>query len=292
MPATENNLRRFAVKLLCCAAFLAAGALTPAHAAGPQLAVHVVISSEKKPAFSSLRLSVLAPDGRVAWRHDAADGTGLDNITSRGLQADGWHTAPGVYRFVVTYSLADGAKKELREEQEFKVEGKELRVQCLLWFGEAKGQPISLDYFRIARILRGAGGVLLAKNWIPGRGGSPRYTVNSSLKEPIYGAGLRGNFFGRVETEVNGSWVNYPRGGFCGTVDGGQPIPAGGSADSIEGYFLGRAKEFVPGRYRYVLQYTLRRGPAESLFGDDSESPARRRTPEVYEIYDEFYIGG
>ena len=292
MLASQKNLSRFVITLLCCAAFVAAGARTSVAAPGPQITVRVLVSSAKKPAFDGLRISVAAPGGKVSWLYDAGDGSVLDNLRTDGLRADGWYTAPGVYTFVVTYTAAGGARKEVREEQEFKVGGKELRVDCFLWFGRGEGKPFSLGDFRITRVLQGSGGVLLAKDWVPSPEATPRYKINSRLKEPVYGEGLFGNFFGRVETEIDGSWVPYPRGGFCGTVGGGRPIPPGGSADSIEGYFLSEVKPFVPGRYRYVLGYTVESADEELLSEGVRKNRARKRVPVVYEIYDEFYIGG
>jgi len=102
--------------------------------------------------------------------------------------------------------------------------------------------------------------------------------------------GWPGNFFGHIQREVHGQWINYPRGGFCGTVAGGGPLEPNQSVGSIEGYFIGGANPFAEGRYRYVVQYSPSR-TREGVPVDLSEKgQTRKRVQEIYEASAGFYV--
>ena len=106
----------------------------------------------------------------------------------------------------------------------------------------------------------------------------------------IYGVGWFGNFFGRVQRDVRGLWMDYPRGGFCGTVSAGRPIQPRRAVGSIEGYFIGDPNPFAEGSYRYVVHYSfspISSGVPTALI---EKGLALKQVEEVYEVVAEFQI--
>jgi hypothetical protein len=208
-----------------------------------------------------------------------------------GLSAENWQRAPGEYKVRVSYSLEGDSNEPRTEEQEFLVTGQELRIVTSLWFinDDERKQSLLAD-LTVRRLLRSPGGVLLIENWVPTTDGAPRYEVVNEGDRAIYGVGWLGNFFGRVERNVRGVWIPYHRGGFCGTVSAGKPIQPMESAGSIEGYFIGDAKPFTEGSYRYVVHYSLSpRSPGvpTALL---EKGLTRKQVEDVYEVATEFRV--
>lgn len=260
--------------------------------AAHSLSIKLSFAAKERFPLKSLKLSIEAPDGRTAWQYTAEGEKDTDVLMKRGaVLAEEWYTAPGKYSLSVSYRLEGPVREPRQEKQEFLATGQELRMTADLWFidDQEKHQTFLAD-LTIRRYLPGNNSVWLIQDWIPAREGQPRYQIVNSAGHPIYGVGWHGNFFGRIQQIVNGQWLNYPRGGFCGTVAGGQPIEANASAGSIEGYFIGGSNPFVTGRYRYVVQYSLIRTtegvPAKLANG----GLTRKRAQEIYEVSTEFYV--
>ena len=263
---------------------------------GPSLSIDLSFSTTQKfplrSPLRSLRLSAKAPDGSTTWQYAAEGEKEVDAFIKQStLPPENWYTGPGQYSLQVSYCFAGTAGEVKQEAQAFLVAGQELRIAANLWFLEdqQKHQTLLAD-LTITRFLTGDQSVWLIQDWAPARRSMPRYQIVNSTNHPIYGVSWLGNFFGRIQRELSGHWINYPRGGFCGTVAGGESLEPNESAGSTEGYFIGGANPFVNGRYRYVVQYSL----TPTSIGVPTELTdhgiTRKRVQNIYEVSAEFYV--
>ncbi|HEV8368104.1 MAG TPA: hypothetical protein VGQ39_09140 [Pyrinomonadaceae bacterium] len=254
---------------------------------GPNFAVKLSCSEATRSSLKSLDLSIEAPDGTSSWQYAIQDMTdSSDSITP-----NDWYKSPGTYTFRLAYCLKGKLCNLGLEKQEFLVTGDELQIAADLWFTtDAEERQTFLADLTIKRLIEGEKSVALIQDWSPTPGDLPHYQLVNWTKQPIYGAGWLGNFFGRIQFEGHGTWIRYPRGGFCGTVGLGQPLEPNHSVGSVEGYFIGTPTRFVTGRYKYVIQYSLR----PVLEGVPTElmktRTIRKRTQDIFEVSAEFFI--
>jgi hypothetical protein len=258
----------------------------------PSLTVDLSFSAKERFPLKNLELAIHEPGGRTTWRY-AADGKIEADVLMKqaNVLATDWYTTPGKYSLSVSYLLEGNDREVKQEEQEFLVSGEELRVTAKLWFNDDEEKHRAfLANLTLVRLLSSTGSVFLIQDWTPSPEARPRYQIINSTNRPIYGVDWLGNFFGKVRHEVRGQWMPYPRGGFCGTVEGGTPIGPSERAGSIEGYFIGDAKPFVNGKFKYVVQYSLS-SPREAVPTDlMNNGKTRKRAQEIYEVSAEFYV--
>jgi len=265
----------------------------PPRAQGPSLEFGITLSGQERRPLEKFQVAVIAPGGQISWTYQTETRKDTNALIQRGaILAQDWYTGPGNYSLRVSYSPTRPSGPPPVEQQGFALDGQELRITSNLWFiDDEKAGRVFLADLTTRRYLPGSGKVSLVQDWAPDPEARPQYRILNTSVGPIYGVGLYGNFFGTVQRNINGIWVAYPRGGFCGTVGMGQPLQPNEEVGSHEGYFIGQARPFVTGVYRYVAGYSL----APVSEGVPSELADKgltlKRSQDIYEIAAEFYIG-
>ena len=185
-----------------------------------------------------------------------------------------WFSGPGTYTLATV--LQQGATRTDVATQAFQVDGSELGIDVHLTFMSDKVEvPLRLAELHVMRLLPSITGVSLEQAWRPSASAQPAYWLVNHSTRKLYGVGWFGNYFGYIEQRLGAGWIRPQRGGFCGTVDFGEPLTPGQTSASIEGHFIGRPRAFAPGDYRYVLTYSTVSAQAGGIPTDIYES---RRT--------------
>jgi hypothetical protein len=231
--------------------------------------------------FTSYGLVLRSPSGRPLWM--CRDSPPFRNPCP--LPAD-WFAGPGEYRIAARIDRNDGAAP-LRLERPFRADGREIVFELslsALWFqpGEYPDVEGALATLDLRRVLSAPPEVRL-RPWGRGPGpGAPTFLLENGTSQTLHGAGIWGNFFGSFEQWQGGAWKYFDRGGFCGTVAEGRPLPPGGRIVTFEGAFIGEPRPFEPGgRYRYLLRYSTTPRPWTR---PSSKDPLRSTLLELYQV--------
>ena len=219
--------------------------------------------------WRSLRMEILSPGGALAWscprppphagkRCDVARwyrGAGTYLARARATAPDGreWTASVlfGVFGALPGITVAvDGVQRVQRDHRDAPRASYELDIHVTR---EHDAQP-NIDLTGLAAL---PGGDERAPAGL-------RFVITNRSPFTLHGDTLQGNFFGRIARREGRRWVDVERGGRCGTVDTGAPLPPGATADTIEGYFIGEPAPLVPGHYRYSLSVRTA-GPAERI---------------------------
>jgi hypothetical protein len=197
-----------------------------------------------------------------------------------------WFSSPGEYRIAARIDRKGGSAP-LHLERPFRADGREIVLELslsALWlrpgeYPDVEGAMATLD---LHRILPAPPEVRLRP---AGRGpgpGAPTFLLENGTSQTLHGAAIWGNFFGSFEQWKDGAWRHFDRGGFCGTVPEGKPLPPGGWTASFEGAFIGEPQPFEPGRkYRYLLRYSTTPRPWTR---PSSKDPLRSTLLELYQV--------
>lgn len=224
---------------------------SPPVPAGPELAVRAGEPWKYGKLNGRYFLVVRAKSGNVASRCEVTSPKDA-RLCDRHR---GWFSGPGTYAVEVT--VQRDASETLIAVQQFQVDGTEIGIQAdLAFMSDNIETPLRLAELHVMRFLPSIPGVSLETAWTPASDARPVYRLVNHSANALHGVGWFGNYFGYIEQRVAGNWLPLQRGGFCGTVDFGKPLAPGQVTTSTEGFFIGDAKEFTRGDYRYVLRYS------------------------------------
>jgi hypothetical protein len=198
-----------------------------------------------------------------------------------------WFAGPGEYRIAARIDRNDGSPS-LRLERPFYADGREIVFELslnALWFrpGEypdLEGADVTLD---LHRILPAPPEVRLRPAGRDSRTGDPAFVLENGTSQTLHGAAIWGNFFGSFEQWKDGTWKPFARGGICGTIPEGPPLPPGARlVSSFEGSFMGEPLPFEPGtKYRLLLRYSTTPRP---WVRPTSKNPLRSTLLELYQV--------
>jgi hypothetical protein len=255
-----------------------------------QVALFPTQASGQNASLTLSRVEVADPHGRVTWSCEPAS-VGKDSRSSRVCRAPiGWCRSPGNYRLTLSTRSQDGQILPL-SPLSFPFSGGERSF-------EARAHLATLDtigdrpflVLHLYRVLPTPERVSLAPAWQPAPDGQPAYFLVNGTSRTFHGTAWFDNYFGWVERRIGARWEPYSRGGFCGTVAVGKPLPPGGKAISFEGAFIGEPEIFAPGLYRYSVRFA----PAPVTRGYQLEELRAQgsylRTFDVYEIRAPFVV--
>ena len=224
--------------------------------AGPPLTFHW-FGSAPPEHFTGYGVVLRSPSGRPLWMCRVSP---LFRSEPCPMPVD-WFAGPGEYRIAARIDRNDGGAP-LRLQRPFRADGREIVFELSLitdWLrpGEYPGPQGALADLTLRRVLPAPPEARL-RPWGRSPGPySPVFLLENGTSQTLHGAAIRGNFFGSFEQWQDGAWKHFSRGGFCGTVAEGRPLPPGGRVLVFEGAFIGEPYPFDPGKkYRYILRYS------------------------------------